>query len=384
MRKARYGALGLMLVFGILFTGCNAGGGRPVGVASGSDGNSLSSVSLDDMQNAACQTPELSAGNILQLEDGFAAARFEGNFGFPDFLEQGGASSDREVAAFLAGFLPQLEEQSDLTGGAFGCSTLAAATPEGDVLFGRNFDWETCSALVVEAHPEDGYASISTVNIDFIVQSTGGALDAGSGMDPVKILAALYAPLDGMNEAGLAVSVNMIQDRATIDQNTGRPDLTTTTAVRLLLDKAANVDEALSLLEQHDLHASMGYMIHFALADADGRSVVVEYVDNEMTVTETPVVTNFYLSEGKKYGIGTQQSHERYDILTQLLSTSPAMTAEEMRDALDSVSKDNFGEFESTEWSIVMNLTTDEACYYHRENYGQGYLFRLEKEEDAG
>ncbi|MFR1479052.1 MAG: hypothetical protein ACLSB9_26820 [Hydrogeniiclostridium mannosilyticum] len=30
-----------------------------------------------------------------------------------------------------------------------------------------------------------------------------------------------------MNEAGLAVSVNMIQDSATISQDTGKPNLTT-------------------------------------------------------------------------------------------------------------------------------------------------------------
>ena len=54
----------------------------------------------------------------------------------------------------------------------------------------------------------------------------------------------------------------------------------------------ANVDEALTLLQQYDLHASMGMMIHFALADTTGRGVVVEYINNEMVVTETPVVTN--------------------------------------------------------------------------------------------
>ena len=50
-------------------------------------------------------------------------------------------------------------------------------------------------------------------------------------------------PLDGMNEKGLAVSVNMIQDYDAICQDTGKPDLTTTTAIRLLfLDRAANVE----------------------------------------------------------------------------------------------------------------------------------------------
>ena len=91
----------------------------------------------------------------------------------------------------------------------------------------------------------------------------------------VKTLAALYAPLDGMNEAGLAVSVNLIEDSDNIEQDTDKPDITTTTAIRLLLDKAANVDEALDLLRQYDLHSSMGMMIHFALADSAGRSVAV-------------------------------------------------------------------------------------------------------------
>ena len=95
----------------------------------------------------------------------------------------------------------------------------------------------------------------------------------------VRVMAALYAPLDGMNEKGLAVSVNMIQDAASINQSTDKPDLTTTTAVRLLLNKAASVDEALVLLQQYDLHGSMGMMVHFALADTTGRGVVVEYID---------------------------------------------------------------------------------------------------------
>lgn len=45
------------------------------------------------------------------------------------------------------------------------------------------------------------------------------------------------------------------------------------------------------------------------------------------------------------------------------------MTADKVRDALDSVSKDNFGEFESTKWSVVFDQSTLTATYYHRENY---------------
>ena len=319
-------------------------------------------------------TPQLPViSQITTLESGLSSASFSGDDGFEAFLAQGGASSDADVTQFLAS---RLLADAAVNGSSFGCSTLTVSSPDGHQLFGRNFDWQTCNALVVTSKPSQGYSSISTVNLGFISQA-GGSLNQMLEQNDIRVLAALYAPLDGMNEKGLAVSVNMIQDNASINQNTDKPDLTTTTAVRLLLNKAASVDEALDLLRQYDLHASMGMMIHFALADTTGKGVVVEYINNEMVVTETPVVTNFYLAEGTKHGIGTQQSHERYNILTQTLADHPTMTMEDVRDAMDIVSKDNFNEFESTEWSAVFDLNTGTAHYYHRENYENRYTFSI-------
>ena len=319
-------------------------------------------------------TPQLPViSQITTLESGLSSASFSGDDGFEAFLAQGGASSDADVTQFLAS---RLLADAAVNGSSFGCSTLTVSSPDGHQLFGRNFDWQTCNALVVTSKPSQGYSSISTVNLGFISQA-GGSLNQMLEQNDIRVLAALYAPLDGMNEKGLAVSVNMIQDSASINQNTEKSDLTTTTAVRLLLNKAASVDEALDLLRQYDLHASMGMMIHFALADTTGKGVVVEYINNEMVVTETPVVTNFYLAEGTKHGIGTQQSHERYNILTQTLADHPTMTMEDVRDAMDSVSKDNFNEFESTEWSAVFDLNTGTAHYYHRENYENRYTFSI-------
>lgn len=311
-----------------------------------------------------------------KLEDGFSAVRYEGDYGFDGFIEQGGASSDKEVIKYLGRNLLSGAGNLSLKTGSFGCSALSVKSPEGDALFGRNFDWEKCNALVVSSKPSNGYASISTVNMDFISSRYGGLLN--KLRDKVRTMVALYAPLDGMNEKGLCAAVLMIQDSDTINQNTEKPDITTTTAIRLLLDKAANVDEAINLLKQYDMHASMGMMVHFALADAEGRSVVAEYVNNKMIVTETPTATNFYLAVGKKNGIGTAQSHTRYDILMKQLDKTPTMSMEEVRDAMDSVSKDNFGEFESTEWSIVYNQSSGKVSYYHRENYKKVYTFYVE------
>jgi len=314
-----------------------------------------------------------SAASVERLEAGLYTMEYHGDYDLDAFLEQGGAASDMAAADFVIDRLFHGLIDLNLQNASYGCSTLSVSGTEGEQFFGRNFDWGTCTTLIVQTQPSNGYASISTVNMDFL--DLGLSLSE-SGFVRLMSAAAPYAPMDGMNEKGLCVAVLMIEDRPGFDQDTGKPDLTTTTAVRLLLDKAADVDEALTLLEQYDLHASAGMMVHFAIADASGRSVAVEYVENEMSVIETPIVTNFYLTPGEKYGIGTEESKLRYEILTRTLANSPVQTAEQVRDALDSVSKHNFDSvFASTEWSIVFDQRNHLAWYYHRENFEQSYTF---------
>lgn len=312
---------------------------------------------------------------ITKLESGLTAVKYSGDYKFAEFMESGGASSDSEVIAYIAENLLSGTDYISFIGKGFGCSTISVKSNSGGYLFGRNFDWDGCNAMIIQTDPPDGYASISTVNTDFISMS---GMDIAKMPDNVLTIAGIYAPLDGMNEKGLCVSVNMISDSENTSQNTENPDITTTTAVRLLLDNAADTDEAVSLLEQYDFHTSMGMTVHFAIADNSGKSVCVEYIGNEMVVTETPVVTNFYFAEGEKNGIGTQQSHERYDILITLLESAESLDMNGVRDALDSVSKDNFNEFGSTEWSIVFNQQSGEVHYYHRENYSKKYIFKIE------
>lgn len=361
MRKTTMTVLTLICCSILMFTGCSS----HTPIENGSVEEPITSQTNAPNE----ETIELSV-KMKNIESGLSAVLHSGDDRFEAFLQSGGASSDSQVVTYLSSLLSESSGLS-FSGNPFGCSTLSVQNESGEQLFGRNFDWNNCDALIVKNTPDDGYSSISTVNTNFIQ-----GIHFSSLPDEVQALIAIYAPLDGMNEKGLCVSVNMIQDSDTIEQNTDKPDLTTTTAVRLLLNKASTVAEALSLLSQYDLHASMGYMVHFAIADASGNSVAVEYIDNQMTVTETKILTNFYVTEGNKYGIGTEQSHTRYEILEDRISTG-AISTDDVRDALSSVSKKNFGEFESTEWSIVFNQTTGEVHYYHRENYEKAYVFSV-------
>ncbi len=297
-----------------------------------------------------------------------------GDYGFDEFLAQGGAESDSEVQDFvirrmLKG-LPFTFELPEL-----GCSTLSVANAEGDgYLFGRNFDLYYSPALMVKTTPKDGYASLSMVNLAFI--GYGEDKLPTSMLNSVTTLAAPYAPLDGMNEKGVCIGVLLIDTDET-NQDNGLPDLTTTTAIRLVLDKATTVDEAIALLEEYDMHSSAGSCYHFQIADATGRAVVVEYIDNEMSVVESHYATNFLLTPGD-YDFGSGQ--DRFAVLEEAYGTSGGvMTSGEVMDALESVSQDKRAEGKDswTQWSVVYDTENLTATVCYGMDYETSYTYSL-------
>lgn len=177
-----------------------------------------------------------AANSIEKLEDELYAMEFDGDYGFDDFLAQGGAASDSELADYLVTFLSHgfYKIESDVQTGEFGCSTICTKD------------------------------------------------EHGSMIDRMQTLAAIYVPLDGMNEKGLVVADLMAGDKDETHQRTDKTDLTTTTAIRLLLDRAADVDEAIALLEQYDMNSSIGSAHHLSFADANRKSETIRKgEDNE-------------------------------------------------------------------------------------------------------
>ena len=296
---------------------------------------------------------------------------YDGDYGIDEFIAQGGASNDGELIQFVVNRimkgLPITIDLPDLA-----CSTFNATTPEGDALFGRNFDLSFSPGMLVRTDPADGYASVSMVNLGFL--GYGEDKLPEDLVSSLTTLAAPYAPLDGMNEAGLAVGVLLINTDPT-DQQTDKVDITTTTAIRMMLDSCATVDEAVALLEQYDMHSSANSCYHFQIADASGASVVVEYIGNEMSVLEPgdattmgalsgaagvtyQAATNFLLTPGE-YDFGHGQ--DRYETLMSTLSAASGVLAEdEAMDLLAAVAQEphlnSRGEESATQWSVVYNL----------------------------
>ena len=169
----------------------------------------------------------------------------EGDYHFDAFLQQGGASSDQEVSAFLTEKISKGFYTASTTLSGTGCSVLSAQSGDGSLLWGRNFDWTGSVPIILRHVPEDGYASLSTCDFQNI---TGSADVLPEGVvNRMLAIAALYVPMDGVNEAGLCVADLEVNEGGMPDPDTEKPDLTVTTAIRLLLNRAATVEEAREL-----------------------------------------------------------------------------------------------------------------------------------------
>ena len=308
-----------------------------------------------------------AAQGVRKLEDGLYYMEYSGDYGFDAFLNKGGASSEAAMAQYITSFLSGgfMKTGTNPVPQDFGCSTLTAGN-----IMGRNFDWEGAngSAIIIRTKPQNGYDSYSTSWFYFL--GFGQYWKPEGFANQYMALAAIYVPLDGINEKGLCVADLVNGDNEQTHQKTDKVDLTTSTAIRLLLDHAATVDEAIELLKQYDMNSAIGMSHHIAISDASGRSVVVEYVADEMIVTETPVVTNHYLSAGEKQGVGNEESHARFDKLMEL---SDAVTGtEQIRDTMETVSYSGI-----TQWSIVYDLEAKAFDFYWQMQFDKPHSFTL-------
>lgn len=290
----------------------------------------------------------------------------EGDYYFDEFLEQGGAFSDTDVSVFLSKKISKGFYTAPASEHREGCSVLSSQTEGGVHLWGRNYDWTGSVPVIVRHIPEEGYASLSTCDFQNI---TGSSSILPEGMiNKMLAIAALYVPLDGVNEAGLCVADLEVNEGGMPEPDTDKPDLTVTTAIRLLLDRAAAVDEALALLEQYDIHASGGISHHLAISDASGASVAVEFTEQGFTAVPTQALTNFNLANGDA-SAGGESAQARYETLLTRLEDG-VTTSDQVRDTLSAAVQPD-GPW-STQWSMVYNQSEPYVTWYFNGNFAQG------------
>ena len=320
------------------------------------------------------------AASVEKLDEGLYYMEYRGEDGFAGLMEQGGGRSAVELVGYVLKFLSKgffRPEEPTPAGAEYGCSALTVRTPEGGVLMGRNFDWSTdegevgATGLILHTVPRHGYETITTFNGDFFGFGDGWLPEGFANQ--YMALSGLFFALDGINEKGLAIADLMAGDDVETHQNTGKPALTTTSAISYLLKNAADVEEAVSLLRGIDMHSDIGSAHHYAMADASGRSVVVEYVGDGFVVVESPEVANHYLCE-EKLNVGLPDWDHRYELLCERYEQAGGVMDERgLTNAIFAASQTG------TAWTAVMDLTHPAVTYYSRRHVDKPFRFALER-----
>ena len=333
-----------------------------------------------------------------------------GDYSFDEFLSQGGASNDAELISFVTrsitkGIIPMHIKTSSIA-----CSAFTADTQSGDRVFGRNYDFSATNTAIVYTDPGEGrHASYSTIDLSFL------GLDADKDVETVGqkllTLAAPYVPLDGVNDAGVACGIFMSyqgEGKGTpTDTQTDKPDLTSTTLLRLILDYADSVEDAVALAQRYDLHDSASSCFHYMVADSTGRSAILEWVgtdadhdadgaQRQLNVlwndtdalsdsADWQVVTNFIKTPGYYDGTTAEMKGlDRYEHLAAALRETDGIVADKdaAMDLLASVGRRTWNNDDSnsnTVHSVVYDLTDKSVLWVGNEHYGEeAYTFEYQ------
>lgn len=172
---------------------------------------------------------------------------------------------------FIAGAFLLLAMCATFAGSAAACTTFCLKS-KGEMLFGRNYDWQI----------GDGLVFVNKRGMEKISTTAGDANPAKWVSKYGSVTFNQYGrenPMGGMNEAGLVIEV-MWLDETQYPKTDSRPGIDVLEWVQKNLDTAATVSEVLKNSE--NLRIKSQVKIHYLINDKDGNSATIEFLDGQM------------------------------------------------------------------------------------------------------
>lgn len=305
-------------------------------------------------------------------EGSLILVRLNMDYGFKKYLEKGSLSLEEHITYLKENGIDFYDKALDLQMPF--CTTYSAKKDTGESIFGRNEDlFPDDTVLLMYTQPSDGYASVSMTDAEYF-----GYIDENTDLDEIErfMKAAAHFPADGMNECGVVIAQNLVPAAAGYDPQ--KISIGSTAAVRLVLDYAKNVDEAIKLLEKYNIYFEFEQQGHYLIADTSGESVIVEFVNGEMKIikNELPwqVNSNFalsnYPSEEDAYnGNGCLRYKTAYKFLKE---RDGVLKNQEPFELLKDVIQDN------TLYSTVYNQTSGEIQIAMHRKFSTIYQFNMD------
>lgn len=260
---------------------------------------------------------------------------YYGDYGFDEYIKTGTQAS---------GISNTLEHA---------CTCIAAFNGGEGPVFGRNLDWHSCPILVLYTDSPNGYASISIMDLSYLGFDMEKDITKMTLEEKRALLNSPVLSFDGMNEHGLCIGeMTLSESKAPSDPK--KITLEGNEIIRLILDHAKNVDEAIALFQNYNIEFPPAPPEHYLLADPSGKSAVIEFIDGEMKVINNTepwqVCTNFKIYESDK---DDWDSCSRYKRASEALSLAKGEISQ--REALDIMKEVSVI---STQWSAVYNMNT--------------------------
>lgn len=261
-------------------------------------------------------------------------------------------------------------------GGA--CSAFVAQDNNDNILYARNYDYlQSAKNVLMHTYSKDGYEAIA--------MAAGGWIDIdGVDLSDNPLLMALpYLAMDGMNEKGMMISVLKLDGEGAQPEDSSLiPNL----FVRLVLDYAANVQEAIDLLHDYNIRTSMTYSnFHFFVADKTGEYGIIEVtpgkgdvsiqydsLNDSYSTKGGRQITNFYQlypSQDENLDDGLHGFDRYMRFIRHLSDCDYTMSKEAAMALLSEAYQDNtIDATHETQWSVVYSPADMTASVSVRTN----------------
>ena len=261
-------------------------------------------------------------------------------------------------------------------GGA--CSAFVAQDNNDNILYARNYDYlQSAKNVLMHTYSKDGYEAIA--------MAAGGWIDIdGVDLSDNPLLRALpYLAMDGMNEKGMMISVLKLDGEGAQPEDSSLiPNL----FVRLVLDYAANVQEAIDLLDDYKIRTSMTYSnFHFFVADKTGEYGIIEVtpgkgdvsiqydsLNDSYSTKGGRQITNFYQlypSQDENLDDGLHGFDRYMRFIRHLSDCDYTMSKEAAMALLSEAYQDNtIDATHETQWSVVYSPADMTASVSVRTN----------------
>jgi len=255
------------------------------------------------------------------------------------------------------------------------CTTFTFKTPDGQIIYGRNFDFP--SGL---GHVHLNYRGVE--KFSFVappekptswISKYGSVTFNQNGRE---------LPYGGMNEAGLIIE-QMFHQEAKYPEPDSRAGLTELQWIQYQLDNCATVDEVLKTDAFLRISKNSVATLHFLVADAQGNSAVVEYIDGAMRTysgsalpysalancsyeTSLDYVEKKTANPAQAFAGWTENSSGRFKTAAEMIEKVKSVVNNPVEYAFEILTA--VSQTPGTQWSIVYDITNKTIEYKTAKN----------------